>query len=167
MGAVTELCYERDGIGELSLLLPALAQLSAQKRWVMFVGAPYPLYAPALARAGVDLYRMAIVTPTQTRQIAWAAEQALHSGACGGVVTWLRQIDDRGLRRLQLAAEAGRGFCALLRPLAAATQASPAALRLRLDAQHRLTISKCRGRVGRAAPPAIDLGAHAHAVAGA
>jgi hypothetical protein len=166
MGAVTELCYARDGIGELSLLTPALARLTAAQRWVMFVGAPYPLYAPALAAAGLDLRRVAIIEPPRAGQIAWAAEQALHSGVCGAVVAWLAHIDDRGLRRLQLAAEAGRCLCALLRPLTAATQASPAALRLRLDRHRRLHIGKCRGRVERTAPPTIDLGARTHAMAG-
>ena len=58
-------------------------------------------------------------------------------------------LKDRDIRRLQLAAEAGRSIGFLYRPLAAASEASPAAVRLQLRAdaegQLRIDILKCRG----------------------
>jgi hypothetical protein len=53
------------------------------------------------------------------------------------------------LRRLQLAAEQGACPGFLFRPRAAATQSSPAALRLLLSSQARglgVELLKCRGR---------------------
>jgi hypothetical protein len=78
----------------------------------------------------------------------WAAEQALRCPSFGAVLAWPAAIDERRVRRLQLAAEAG-GSCALLyRPESAAQLPSPAALRLKLKAAGRGTrveIHKARG----------------------
>ena len=143
LGALTELCHAHAGMGELRVIMPALAQLTRARRWVALVGAPHPFHAPALAAAGLDLERVVVVEKSDT--LLWAAEQALRSGACGAVVVWPQRIDDRGLRRLQLAAEAGRNWGVALRPLAAVAQASPAALRLQVESGPRVRVLKCRG----------------------
>ena len=179
LGALTELCHAHPGMGELRVLMPALAQLARERRWIVLAGAPHPFHAPALAAAGLDLERVVIVTDKKgsepfsgsgktesmrpiTREkgsdpFLWAAEQALRSGACGAVLLWPRSIDDRGLRRLQLAAEAGRNWGVALRPLAATAQASPAALRLQLESGPRVRILKCRGatRAAGITPPLV------------
>ena len=82
----------------------------------------------------------------------WTAEQCLRAGCCGAVLNWLPRADYRQLRRLQLAAETGGAIGFVFRPLAAAAEASPAALRLRItmaaDGAPRIDILKCRGRLG-------------------
>lgn len=133
LGAVTELLLSSQGIGELQLLLPALAQLSRQDRWLVWIAPPYLPYAPALAKAGIDLARLLLIRHENSAQQYWAMEQALRSGACGAVLGWPAKPDNRVLRRLQLAAEAGHAMGVFFRPEAAARQASPAALRLRLE----------------------------------
>jgi hypothetical protein len=151
VGAITELMPDAQGIGELSLLLPALAQLSRAGRYVAWIAPPCLPYPPALARHGLALERLLLVQTRDTQTLLWATEQALRCPAIGAVLAWPAALDDRRLRRLQLAAEAG-GSCGLLyRPPAAAQQPSPAALRLRLralDAGLRIEIQKARG--GRA-----------------
>src|SRR5690242_2596466 len=52
-GALSEIIPQVEGIGELSLLIPALARLSAQGKRIAFIAPPYVPYAPALARAGI------------------------------------------------------------------------------------------------------------------
>lgn len=133
LGALTELLVPCQGIGELQLLLPALAHLSRQDRWLVWITPPHLPYAPALARAGIDLARLLLVRHEERAQQYWAMEQALRSGACGAVLGWFAEPDRRVLRRLQLAAEAGHALGVLFRPETAAAQASPAALRLRLE----------------------------------
>ncbi len=55
-GGLTELLPRRHGVGELSLLLPALARLSRDElAWLVCIAPPYLLYAPALQAGGVDL----------------------------------------------------------------------------------------------------------------
>jgi cell division inhibitor SulA/protein ImuA len=65
------------------------------------------------------------------------------------VLAWPQQIKDREVRRLQLAAEAGRSIGFLYRSPAAAREASPAAMRLKLQARTNggmdIEILKCRG----------------------
>ena len=51
--ALVEVMFSADGIGELSLLLPALAALSTQDKPVLIVAPPYRVYAPAWQAATV------------------------------------------------------------------------------------------------------------------
>ena len=149
VGAITELMPEAQGIGELSLLMPALAQLSRAGRYLAWIAPPCLPYPPALVQHGLALDRLLIVQTHDARSVLWAAEQVLRCPAIGAVLAWPAALDDRRVRRLQLAAEAG-GSCGLLyRPLAAAQQPSPAALRLRLralDGGLHIDIQKARGR---------------------
>jgi protein ImuA len=151
VGAVTELMPDAQGIGELSLLLPALAQLSRAGRYIAWIAPPCLPYPQALTRHGLALERLLLVQVRDAQTGLWATEQALRCPAIGAVLAWPAALDDRRIRRLQLAAETG-GSCGLLyRPPAAAQQPSPAALRLRLqalDAGLRIEILKARG--GRA-----------------
>ena len=157
LGAVTELCCTAHGLGELGLLTPALARTTRAQRWVVFVAPPFPLYAPALAQAGLDLSRTLCVDGVPGEHAAWAAEQSLRSGACGAVVLWAPRADDRVLRRLQLAAESGTAWCAVLRPIHAAESPSPAALRIRIEAGPRVQVFKCRGVTSPAALPEFEV----------
>ncbi len=151
VGAITELMPETQGIGELSLLLPALAKLSRAGRYLVWIAPPCLPYPPALAQHGLVLNRVVLVQARDTPSVLWAAEQALRCPAIGAVLAWPAALDDRRVRRLQLAAETG-GSCGLLyRPPTAALQPSPAALRLRLKALNaglHVEIQKARG--GRA-----------------
>jgi len=133
MGALTEILCDRQGVGELSLVLPALARLSHEGRWLAWIAPPHIPYAPALAAHGVDVSKVLVVHPRAEADMLWTVEQALRAGTCGAVLVWPRLISEHNLRRLQLAAEAGQSWGILFRTTWAATQASPAALRLRLD----------------------------------
>ena len=149
-GALTEILATRAGIGALRLLMPALAALSREARWLAWVAPPYVPYAPALAAAGVDVSRILLVHPDARRDGLWALEQSLRSGTCGAVLAWLMIDEAHVMRRLQLAAEAGDCAGFLFRPAGVARHASPAALRLLLDADGRgrlgLRVLKRRGR---------------------
>jgi cell division inhibitor SulA/protein ImuA len=131
--ALTEILPQHEGIGELRLLGPALADLSARGRWLAWIAPPYLPYAPALQAAGIDLARLLVVKTRSPRETLWAAEQALRSNACGAVLAWPEKIAWPELRRLQLATEGSRALAFLFRPPRAAGEASPAALRLALD----------------------------------
>jgi len=148
LGALTEVLHAQPGIGELRLLMPALARLSRQGRWIALIAPPYIPYAPALTTYGVDLSRVLLVHPKTATDNLWAVEQALRAGTCGAVLAWSASADDKTLRRLQLAAEAGKSWGILFRPSAQADLTSPAALRLELSARDGRTavrLLKCRG----------------------
>lgn len=98
------------GIGELRLFLPAMRELAARQRRVIFLNPPYRPYASALAAAGVDLEYVRTITPERFEDSLWAADKLARSGVCGLVLFW-REPGDRvtamNLRRLQLAARQG------------------------------------------------------------
>ena len=147
-GALTEILPQHEGIGELRILGPALAQLAAQGKFIAWIAPPYLPYAPALDAAGIDLARVVIVKTARDGDSLWAAEQALRSAACGGVLAWPREIRFAQLRRLQLAAEGGRCLIVLFRPTQAAREPSPAVLRIALATSAgglALSILKRRG----------------------
>lgn len=148
-GALVEVLVGRAGIGEVSLLLPGLARLAREGRPSVWVDPPYVPYAPALAEDGLDLTRLLVVRAAA--DALWAAEQALRSGLCGAVLAWPGEtaVDDRALRRLQLAAEEGRALGVLFRSERHAGAPSPARLRLLLEPAGQglaVRLLKCRGR---------------------
>jgi hypothetical protein len=155
-GALTEILVERQGIGELRLLLPALARASEQSGWLAWVAPPHVPYAPALAAAGVRLQRMLVAKPQSAADAWWTAEQALRSGACSAVLAWLKTPDERLMRRLQLGAESGRAWGVLFRSANAAQQRSTAALRLRLEASSGgLSVHILKRRGGYVSKPVL------------
>ena len=158
--ALVEILIAADGLGELSLLLPALAAMGSRERPVLVVAPPYRPYAPAWRNAGVDLSRLHLLE-AGPKDALWAMEQALRAGCCGAVLGWPLQADDTALRRLQVAAETGRTPGFVFRPLAKREAPSPAPLRLSLRGTAsgpELRVLKCRG----ALPPARPVLFHPH-----
>ena len=172
---LAEILCDGCGMGELSLLLPAIAQLQGRHRphghhvqpiktisnagRCVWIAPPYVPYAPALEDAGIDLSRLFIVdtgikdAPTKDARVEdtlWAAEQSLASGAVECVCIWAAAaITNTSLRRLKHAAVTGGAICWLMRPTVFAQHASPASLRIKLTASKdgglTLNILKRRG----------------------
>lgn len=141
--SLSEVLLAADGVGELRLVLPALARVAAAGSPVVLISPPYRAHAPAWARAGLDLRQVKIVEAT-TREALWAAEQCLRSAACGAVLCWPHKADDRALRRLQVAAEGGQCLGFAFRDAREARNPSPAALRLLVE-PGQVRVLKCRG----------------------
>lgn len=154
---LTEMLTARSGIGELTLLLPMLARLSAEElAWLIFVAPPHLLYAPALEAGGVALSRL-LVVGAPGRDASWACERALATDGVGAVVAWLPEARTVHLRRLQLAAEAGRTLLCVFRPASAAAHPSPAPLRLALDGENEHLQVRILKRRGNSLATPIDL----------
>ena len=162
--SLIEVLLDHTGLGEVQLFLPALVEcqrIGPGKRedapWLVWIAPPHEPYAPALAQQGIELGRLLIVRPPSATEALWAAEQALGSGVCAAVLLWLKGSDDRWLRRLKLAAEAGGALGVLFRPERHRFESSPAALRLMMtqgEQEARLDLLKVQG--GRPGP--VDLG---------
>jgi cell division inhibitor SulA/protein ImuA len=161
---LAEILCDGCGKGELSLLLPAIAQLQGRhlvqsmygphRQYAhhaqriktipnagrcIWIAPPYVPYAPALEDAGIDLSRLFIVDAkiknARIEDDLWAAEQSLASGAVEGVCIWTASaITNTSLRRLKHAAMTGGAICWLMRPAVFAQYASPASLRIKLIA---------------------------------
>ncbi len=146
-GALTELMLQQPGIGEIRLLRPALQQ--AAQRPVVLLAPPQIPQGLALAALGLPPEQMVWIRGTgKSGDALWAAEQILRSGCCGALLLWQQQIRNENLRRLHLAAQSGDTLFWLMRPLAAAQDASPAPLRLALRTAPgglSITVIKRRG----------------------
>ena len=137
-GALTEILSNEQGIGELSLLVPALRQMAQQGQGIVLVAPPYIPFPHAWEAHGIALKQLLIVR-AEGQDALWAAEQAARSGACGMVVVWTstcrKEMKYQALRRLQMAAEAGGTTLVLYRAGNAANEASAAPTRINISAQ--------------------------------
>lgn len=140
-GALTEILCDGVGLGECSLLLPALLRLRDEGRCSLLVAPPYALHGPAWASSGIDLARLIVVAPESARDALWAAEHALSSAALGSVLCWTARIDSRQIRRLEVAVAGSSTLAFLFRPARARSEASASALRLLLSAGSRGTLA--------------------------
>jgi hypothetical protein len=166
---LTELLVDGHGLGEVTLLLPALRELMRRHErdpatpcWIAFVAPPYLPYAPALAQAGVDLARFLLVRPREPIDTFWAMEQALQARSCAAVIGWSELARYTPLRRLQLAAAAGGAWTVLFRPVRLRAVRSPAPLRLQLHRESpgtrlRVEVLKQRGAGTRMASVPVDV----------
>ena len=160
--SLVEVLIDDTGLGEVQLFLPALVQSQRSGTgdipWVVWVAPPHEPYAPALAQQGIELTRLLIVRPGTATEALWAAEQALNSGVCAAVFLWLKGTDDRWLRRLKLAAEAGGSLGVLFRPERHRFESSPASLRLLMTrGRHETQLELLKVQGGRPGP--VDFAA--------
>lgn len=155
--ALTEVLLPADGVGELQLLMPTLARLTQADRPVLLIAPPYAPCVAGWRARGVDMGKVEIVGADEPR-VLWAMEQALRAGCCSAVLGWPHQVDERQLRRLQVAADGGRALAFVFRDCKHAVQASPAALRIEIETRPaRLRVRKCRGGPVPTQPIAFDL----------
>lgn len=155
-GVLTELLVDCTGIGEMSLLLPALSRLSQAGGWLALVAPPWLPHAPAWAAAGIALERLVIVRAG--KDTAWSIEQLLACDGFAGVLAWPGEgIDAKALRRLQVAAEGRSVLACLWRSTAAAGTPSPAPLRVALASGSDALTVRILKRRGRPASRPLDL----------
>ena len=151
---IVEILHAQHGLGELSLLLPALAACS-RRGPTAIIAPPQPLYAPALAQAGVALESLLWLATRHEKDTAWALETALRSQACQLVIAWPGRLRPDAVRRLQVAATEGQTLGVLMRP--DGRSAPNVHLRLRLEADAKgqawATVEKARGSHARPRVP--------------
>jgi len=140
VGALSECLMDHDGIGELQLVLPLMRRVAQAKRTVFWINPPHIPYAPALLRHGVPLEQVVVIRPGSSGDTLWTLENCLRSAVTGLVLAWPGRLASRDIRRLQLAAETGHTACVLFRSRRHASQNSPAALRLELEAAPRQSL---------------------------
>ncbi len=152
-GAITEVLTSYQGIGELRLLTPALAALSQQEGWIALIAPPHLPYAPGFSNLGVDPSRLLVVAGKSDSESLWAAERCLRTGSCAAVLIWTN-AGERGLRRLQTAAEQGGSWGVVFGHTRLAAQPSPAPLRIQVSpGRRRLDLQILKRRGGGWAPP--------------
>ena len=127
-GTLTDLLLQQPGCGEIRLLRPALGELEG--RPVMLLQPPHRVQPAAFAWWGLAAENVSVLRAGKTADALWAAEQVLRAGTCAALVFWQSHVRPESLRRLHLAAQSADTLFFMVRPLAVASDASPAPLRL-------------------------------------
>jgi protein ImuA len=157
-GSLIELLPQRTGIGELRLLQPALTILGKQPTGL--IDPPNTLNGLGLTSIGLSLDAVVHVRALKMADKLWAAEQILKAGSFGAVLLWLQQVPQASLRRLHLVAQSSETLFVVFRPEWAATQASPATVRMRLRAVEEGLAIDILKRRGPAAPEPLKIALH-------
>ncbi len=150
VGAMTEVLQAAPEAHVWQLLLPALARaVEARGGPVALIGAPREPFGPSLAAGGLPVEALLWIRSETPAARLWSCEQALRCADVAAVLAWLPQARVGELRRLQLAAAQHEGLLFVFRPETVAQSASPARLRLNVQAagegQMDIHILKRRG----------------------
>jgi protein ImuA len=132
--ALVELLVQQHGIGEMQLLKPVLASLSG-KQTIALIQPPYLPHVMTCRSWSINDRNVLWIRPQSSADALWATEQILKFGICGAVILWQTNVRPEALRRLNLAAQTTDTWLWLVRPMAAAADASPSPLRIALRPQ--------------------------------
>jgi len=147
LGALIEISLERPGIGEISLLRPALARLGSE-RSIMFIQPPCAPHFHCWTNWGLHDQRLLWVQTDSLHDTLWACDKALRHNACSALLCWAPGARAQSLRRLHLAAQQSDTLLVMLRSPADTRQPCAAPLRLGLRPAERglqVSILKRRG----------------------
>ena len=112
---ITEIIMRGEAWNNVQMLLPLLAQLSHDQRWLAWVAPPKLLPKAQLKAAGFDLNKIILLKPDAQHDIMSLAHQALKSGTCHAVISWFGALADDQLNDLAQAAELGNSRAFLIR----------------------------------------------------
>lgn len=149
-GGVTEILAQRGHISPAKVLLPALAPLSWEGRWVSWVGAERP-ERRELLRHGFDISRVLTVRPLLGAHPLALAEQALEADNCGAILVWLDRLERFAVSRLQQVAQGSDTAVFLFFPPSATVQPLAGELRVYISTHSQrlgVEILACRGGAG-------------------
>ena len=157
MGAMTEIMTDSLDNSALTLLLPAMARLSREKRRILCIGAPHYPSTVALALSGIEPACITHINPSSIsgniEENLCSSELALNAGLHSMVLLWSRpdtNYSTQDLLRLHQASVGQKTMLIHFRGASCMSQPSPAWLRFGLaadDSHIRLQVLKCRGRL--------------------
>lgn len=148
---LVEVLHERQGQGEVELLLPLLGRQSREGLPVFVVSPPGRPCATGWQQGGVALERLWFLLTSRPEESLWALEQLASHPQPLLALAWVNQASFAQLRRLQLAATETGKLLFLLRDTRKGSQPSPARLRLAVsrDDQGRIQPRILRHRTGQ------------------
>ncbi|WP_428033991.1 cell division inhibitor SulA [Amphritea sp.] len=112
---MTEIVLQGSDFGEMTMLLPLLAQLSKDDRWFAWIAPPTSLPKSLLVAAGIDLKKVMLLQPDQTHSTYQLACQALKAGTCHAVISWPGVLSNEELAGLEDAAANGKSHGIVIR----------------------------------------------------
>jgi len=164
-GSLVELLPGVPGAGAWTLALLLASYACGERKTLLIADPERCFYPPAARKFGLDASRIVIVRPRTARDALHALGQALRCSAIGTAIGEFERLQDRDVRRLQLAAESGGTVGVLLRPVSALGAPSFASVRLLMHPLPsargrrcvRIEVLRCQGgREGKSLCVEID-----------
>lgn len=115
LSQITEIIMRGEAWNNVQMLLPLLAQLSHDQRWLAWVAPPQLLPKAQLQAAGFDLNKIILLKPDAQHDTMSLAHQALKSGTCHAVISWFGCLAEDQLNELAHAAELGKSRAFVIR----------------------------------------------------
>ena len=115
LSSITEIIMRGEAWNNVQTLLPLMAQLSHDQRWLAWVAPPQLLPKAQLIAAGFDLNKIILLKPDAQHDTLSLARQALKSGTCHAVISWFGTLEDKQLSGLAQAAEIGNSRAFLIK----------------------------------------------------
>jgi len=139
----------------LAPLLPVLAHLSREERWLGMLAPPYRSLAGFIGNSAIDTSRLLQINQHPGRSGLWTLEQMLRSGTCSAVLAWPTCDTELIAKRLQKAAAIGNTLGFLFSLERHTRHNSRPGLRLRLEVTDagRHMVFLLNGRGDRAGEP--------------
>jgi len=130
---LVEIIIPDDHADAMTLVLPLLAQLGEQERWLGLVSPPCMPRSRILQDTSINPLRMQQVNPHAGRSDMWTMEYMLQDGNYSIVLGWPSCDTELVARRLANAALAGNALGILFRYESFTRKASATGLRLKLE----------------------------------
>ena len=142
-----------DGAAAGGFCVALATRLAGDAGSVLWCRRGHDLHGPGLALFGLDPGRLIVARGHSGRDVLWAMEEGLRSGALAVVLGETRELAPTARRRLQLAAETGGVTGLLLRPGDGKMPPGAALTRWRIAAapgtadgpRWRVELERCRG----------------------
>lgn len=131
-----------NGIGELRLFMPYIAQKTVNDRLAVFIAPPSSISAQTLASNDINPEQVLVLNSKQAPDMLWSAEQCLKSGCVGVAILWHQQFSNAQTKRLKLAALQGQASLIIMRQPTALVSPLPVPLSLTVSPdKHGLKIA--------------------------
>jgi len=104
---ITEVITRDNNLTNMPLLMPLLAQLSQDDRWLVWVAPPSELPKTLLVDAGIDLNKVIMLHPDDHHSAHELSCRALRTGTSHVVTNWHGTMSDDELHELESASRNG------------------------------------------------------------
>ena len=98
-------CSHSDSV--LQLLLPTLAKLNAQNRWISLISPPGEINPKIFAHYGIDMSKVLLIHPKNDVDDKVTMNKALKNGTSGIVILWAEQLNKRYLAQWRKSVKQG------------------------------------------------------------
>jgi len=122
----------------LQLLLPTLAKLTAQKRWISLISPPADINLTLFSYYGIDTSRVLLIHPKNDVDDKATMNKALKNGTSGVVIFWTTELNKRYLAQWRKSVKQGRSMGVIVNMSQKKAYSESIALSFQVDTEAQL-----------------------------